>query len=335
MQPKNIYENPRANKADGPLIASAFIMGIIFMIGYLQASSLQNFGTIYFDLTLISFILVILAVASRFKLTAWVFYGKINTLPRLLLAIAIPAAVAYFISTNAFAGLSIGIPLFSITQAASASSLILYSVIAFYGPFMEEFFWIGLLLPSMMLYGKTTSQMISVAANSLAILLILLGVEVIGEIGIAIGLAFFAMEGLVTLQKVYKPLNRLGISMFPFALAIAAFIMVILHAYSYGSFTADTGLYLGAGIFFLLEGVMDYIFQSFVPSLIMHTVNNAIVGAAALSIGTLFGMPAWIIMVAVMALFIISVFRYATLATKPYTPSEKFERRFLGNINAA
>ena len=73
-------------------------------------------------------------------------------------------------------------------------------------------------------------------------------------------------------------------------------------------------------MFFIIEGVVDFYFRSIVPSIMMHTVNNAvaaqmILGMTGLSLG-LFMIQPWMLMTALMALLLIAVFRVRYIITK-------------------
>lgn len=314
------------NKSDVLLIAIAFLIGITFFIGSLQSQAIESAGAIYLNLTFIVFILIVLAAGTNFNVTSWVFYGSTNNLfnakrlkSSLFVMLFVGIALALFLQINPF-GLSIGIPLSISETGTTLGSWYQYSIVSFYGPLMEELFWIGLLLPSFLKYSRNTSQVGELIFLVLGIFLILLGVEYTGIMGIVFGAILFLMAGLLTVKKIYKPLNKLPLDSPLFAIPVAALALVLLHAYSYGNFLQNWQLFLGAEIFFIIEGVVDFYFRSIVPSIMMHTVNNAIVGQTLLgmtgiSLG-LFVIQPWMLMTALMALLLIAVFRVRYIITK-------------------
>ena len=314
------------NKSDVLLIAIAFLIGITFFIGSLQSQSIESAGAIYLNLTFIVFILIVLAAGTKFNVTSWVFYGSTNNFfnvkrlkGSLFVMLFVGIALALFLQVKPF-GLSIGIPLSISETGTTLGSWYQYSIVSFYGPLMEELFWIGLLLPSFLKYSRNTSQVGELIFLVLGIFLILLGVEYTGIMGIVFGAILFLMAGLLTIKKIYTPLNRLPLNSPLFAIPIAALALVLLHAYSYGNFLQNWQLFFWAEMFFIIEGVVDFYFRSIVPSIMMHTVNNAVAAQTilemtGLSLG-LFTIQPWMLMTALMALLLIAIFRVRYIIIK-------------------
>lgn len=339
---QNPFLQGKPNTSDVLLIAVAFLIGITFFVGSLQSQAVESAGSIYLNLTFIIFILAVLAIASSFNMTAWVIYGSAkqvlgfsNPKQSILVMIIVGILITLFLQAKPF-GLSIGIPLSISSTGTVLGDWYQYSIVSFYGPLMEELFWIGLLLPSFLKYARNSSQMGELVFITFGIFLVLLGVEYTGITGIILGIVLFGMAGLMTLKRIYTPLNRLPLGSPLLAIPVAAFALVILHAYSYGNFLQNLPLFGFAELFFIIEGLVDYYFGSIVPSIMMHTVNNAyiaqtILGVTGITIGSFIIQP-WMMMTLLMAIFLMSIFRvrFMIIPGQIFSPY-RFEDRIARN----
>src|SRR5579872_3717747 len=117
----NIFLNPRANKIDVQIFGALTVTLIVFIIGYLQSSSLQNFGSIYFDLASVTFIFLSVAILSKNKVFAFVFWGKERTTPNFFFDAAIGIGLGLVLNYGLIQGFSISIPL-AISNNASVAT---------------------------------------------------------------------------------------------------------------------------------------------------------------------------------------------------------------------
>jgi membrane protease YdiL (CAAX protease family) len=304
----NIFEsNNKTNRADVYLIGMMTVLIVVFIIGYLQSSSLQNFGTIYFYLSIFVLILIIASYATRFKIFSFVIYGKEKNKKSFFLDVIIGIVLGLILNLGII-GLTIGIPL-SINGTISSNNLVNYIVIAFFGVLVEELFWIGTFVPTFLNFLISRfSVFIAGLPIVLSILILFLSVEYIGAFGIVLTLIILIFASIMLNNKVFNKLNKYKINKFVLALIAGVILIVSLHVYAYGNLINNWMLFLSAGIFFTIEGIVDYFRQSIIPSILMHTVNNAIIGASVLSIGLIYGLPASIYMIAIMVLFLYVLF---------------------------
>ena len=299
-----------------------FVTMMLFFIGYLIATTLQNFGTIYFDLTVLIFILFLGAWASKRKYFTWVLFGKLTNIFKYGAALFAGMFISYLLSSGILT-FSIGIPLSILASTVGVNSILNYFTVAFYGPLVEEIFWIGLLVPSMMLFFTNRFGNATIGGFLIiGLIMMFLGAYIgLGSEALLLGILLFGMALLLTIAKVYKISNRIKVNKFMLIMPLAAFIMTIFHVYSYGNILQNLPLFISAYAFFVLEGFIDYKFQSIVPSIMMHTVNNAIVGAELLGIAdiTLLGIaiPAAWLMILLMALFLTVLFRVRIIFKLP------------------
>lgn len=310
-----IFDRAKPNRSDVKFLAMTLVMTVIFFVGYLQATNLQNFGTIYLDLAIITFLFILTAVATNFNVMAWVVYGTTQNNTKLFLDILIGLLMigAIFMVNNTIS-FSIAIPL-SITSISSQSNaLTTYSIVAIYGPIIEELFWIGVIFTSLRLYHSTSNPELWTATFLIiGLLLLFLGLEYFGAVGMIIGGFLIGMASLSSLKKIYTPLAKIHQNNFIVDMLTAIFFILVLHVYSYGNPIAHLDVFLSAGAFFLLEGLIDYYRGSIVPSIIMHSVNNAVIGAAVLGIAPIMLMgisiPAYVIMIAITISLVVAMFR--------------------------
>lgn len=314
----NEFEKPKPTLEDMALFGVLTVILTLFIIGYLTQSTVQNFGTIYFYLTVITFIFLIVAIVTRFKVFSFVFYGKGNTEKKFFkdVVIGLVAALA-FIALFSQIGFSVAIPL-SINQVNTSSVIGIFltlTILCFYGPLSEEIFWIGSFVPSFLLFIKNNLGYILVAFGVLLpLLVLLLGSYYFGSIGIFIAIVIWIISIILEIKIVYKPLSRIRVNkIFP-GVIMGVILILSLHIYSYGSLIANWKVFAVAGLFFLVEGVIDVIRNSIIPSIIMHTTNNAIAAISLAGIGSLLGIPLSLFFIPIMILFLWSILR----ARKPY-----------------
>jgi membrane protease YdiL (CAAX protease family) len=303
----NVFTNPKENNIDVYFIGMIVILIIVFIVGYLQSSSLQNFGTIYFYLAILTFIILSIALVSRLKLFSFVIYGKNRTKKRLLADIGIGIILGLILNLGII-GLTIGIPL-SINGTASSNNLVTYIVIAFFGVLIEELFWIGSFVPTLNNFiDNSFSTGISSFFIILSILVLFIAVDYLGTIGFIFGIMFLILSIILHSKGIFNKFYKFKVNKFIWSMLIGIILITTLHVYAYGNPLTNWLLFVSAGIFFTIEGIIDYYRQSIIPSIMMHTVNNAIVGASVLGISVIYGVPAPIIMIAIMALFIYGIF---------------------------
>lgn len=285
MAKLNLFEHPSPNGADIQLIGVLLVFLVLFFIGYLQSNLLQNFGTIYFDLTIISFLMIVIAVATRQQVNGWVIFGNVNNQIKFFTCVAIGLVAAYVLNSGVLGGFSIAVPLDISSTSTASSPLLSYIIVAFYGPIVEEIFWVGLLFTSMMLFfQKSLQDQLEGGFLLFAGIILFLGVDYIGIYGILLAVTLMVLCIIITLKRVWKPLSRISSDKAATTLILAAIFMTVLHVYSYGPITSNLPLFASAFLFFIIEGCLDWFSQSLVPSIIMHTTNNALLGAVDLGI---------------------------------------------------
>lgn len=308
----NLFLNPKPDKRDAYVIGGLIILMTIFIVGYLQSSSLQNFGLIYAILTLLIFFIITLALVSRFRAGAWVFYGKSQATNQIIINFGIGLfIVALILLISNQINFSIAIPL-SITSVSTTSNNVLnYLVVSFYAPFIEEIFWIGLLFTSILLYSKSKSRGFDFYTGLVIVSLIILffSVEFIGIAGIILSVIImgvtFAMQYFKAIRRDFGYSKNYNSSLIT-ALITADLFIVILHVYAYGVSSQSLGLFVSAFAFFLIEGIIDIWRQSIIPSIAMHTVNNAVVAVTLLNIApTFFGIPIYVYSILLMLFFLV------------------------------
>lgn len=306
----NLFTNPKPDKRDTYVIGGLIILTIIFIIGYLQSSALQNYGLIYGLLTLLIFIFIAFALASRFKFSSWVFYGKSFTRKTILINALIGVAIAVIIlSFSNNLGFSIAIPL-SVSGLANSGNILNYLIVSFYSPFIEEIFWIGVLLPTLFLWSKSKSRDFDIITFLIIIgfFVLFFGTEFIGILGIIIAIILFSFGILLSFKKIDLKLGTNKSNTFALigSLFVADIFIVLLHVYAYGNLIQSLPLFLSAGLFFFLEGIIDIQRQSIIPSIMMHTVNNSIIAVTAMGIIPSFlGIPTWFLSVTLMIIFLL------------------------------
>lgn len=309
----NLFLNPRPDKRDAYVLGGLIILMTIFIVGYLQSSSLQNFGLIYAILTLLSFFLITLALVSRFKSGAWVFYGKSQATKQIAINYGIGVFVVILILLISHQiNFSIAIPLSVGTSITTTNNSVLnYLVVSFYAPFIEEIFWVGLLFPSILLYSKSKDRGFDLYTGLVIISLIILffSVEFIGLIGIVISVILmgitFSMQFFKGIRRDFGHSKSYTTALIT-ALLTADLFIVILHVYAYGINSQSIGLFISAGAFFLIEGIIDVWRQSIIPSIAMHTVNNAVVAIALLNLpSTFLFLPTYVWSIILMLLFLL------------------------------
>lgn len=316
---ENIFLKARPNKVDIYLYGLLTVMIVVFMIGYLQSNNLQNFGTIYFYLSIFVFILMTGALATKFKVASWVVFGKENKHKDFAIDVGLGLLLGLILNLGVI-GLSIGIPLLNVSSvSAGNSNLVSYIIIAFFGVLIEELFWIGTFLPTFINFnfGRILNDIASIPIV-FSILVIFLITYYIGAIGIIIGIILLVISLLLfelDKPKYNRRFHNFKFNSFWFNLSLPLFAIVALHVYAYGNPIQNIGVFISAGIFFLIEGIVDYYRQSIIPSIIMHTVNNAIVGASILGIGLIFGIPASVLMISFMILFLLMIFEIRYINT--------------------
>ncbi len=307
----NLFLKSKPNKVDIYLVGLFLIILIIFIIGYLQSSSLQNYGTIYFYLGIFVFILFIGALTTKFKVFSWVLYGKENNKKSFFIDILLGIGLGLILNLGIL-GLSIGIPLSITSINISNSNLISFIIISFFGVLVEEFFWIGTFLPTFINFnfGRIINDIVSIPVV-FSLLVLFLFTYYIGGIGILLGIILLIFA-LILFQfdklKYVKKFHNFKFNSFWINLTLPLFLIVALHVYAYGNPLKDISVFISAGLFFLIEGIVDYNRQSIIPSIMMHTTNNAIIGASLLGIGDLFGIPASVLMIIFMGLFLFTIF---------------------------
>lgn len=329
---ENIFEHPIPNKSDLPLLATLLIITVaVDLAGYLQATSLQNPGSIYFDLVVVNFIFILIALATKFEVTAWVFFGKLKTNRAFFTSVilAIAAIVALQIIPS-FTGLSIAIPL-SIGSALGAGTNAEYTVLSFFGPITEEIFVWGIILPSMYLLFRKKSDLLTGGMIVGAMFALFMGFTYANATPIIIiGIFLLLVSIIATFNKVSHFLNRLPFDDVWIVAILAESLILLLHIYSYGTITADPAAYIGAAVFFFFEFVLDYYSQSIVPSIIMHISNNSIIAAEQLNVAPVLGLPIWVFMIAIGILFLYALFRSRFLDLSKTPPFQWFQVNFRG-----
>lgn len=328
---KNIFFNPKPDSRESYFIGALLLFLIVFLIAYLaflgnQANSGSNFGEIYFYLTVIILIFITLALISRFQLTAWVFYGKAiyegftnfkkDGYP-LIYAILAGLIIGIFLHSSAI-NFSIAVPFVAsvaTTSVNSVNNLLQYFVVSYYAPIIEEVFWIGIFVPSMLLYAKGSDKLqdMFTGAIILSFLIFFFGVIYFGMAGIIIGLIMLLVS-IIVLSIIYlfliksKNKNNDFITPLIVVMIIGDMFMTALHIFADGSLITNLPTFEAIFLFFFIEGVVDVIFQSIIPSIIIHSVNNSIVAIELLNISPKFlGIPTWIYMVSAVILTLYSV----------------------------
>lgn len=289
----NPFITPKPNRLDVQFLGISTVVMILFFIGYLLSSTLQNFGTIYFYLTAIIFIFWTVALATKFNVFSWVIYGATTKLSDFGIDVAIGIALAIVLNIGLLAslGFSISIPLLISGQLLSATSAsqptintaLEFIVLAFYGPLVEELFWIGAFVPSFIRYLKPSLDYILLSFLILfSLTFIFLGSQYIGLWAIGIGVILMVLSLILQTRIFAQRLHHIKLNKFPIAMIFGGMIITTLHVYAYGNIIQNIGLFAGAFLFFTIEGVIDYYRKSIVPSIISHTTNNAIIGASTL-----------------------------------------------------
>ena len=146
----NLFLKPKIEKSDIYLLGMMSVTIVVFIIGYLQSSSLQNFGTIYFYVAIFTFIVLSIALATRQKTYSWVLFGKIKNSNDFFKLAGIGIFLGLILNLGII-GLSVSIPL-NISASSSSSNLINYIIITFFGVLIEEIFWIGMFVPTLINY---------------------------------------------------------------------------------------------------------------------------------------------------------------------------------------
>lgn len=309
----NIFLNPKPTPRDAYVYGSLIILFVIFIVGYLQSSSLQNFGLIYALLSILILIMMSVAMLSKFKIGAWVIYGKGFTTKAIIINVIIGFAVAFLIlAFSHTSGLSISVPLSIVSSAITSNNYLNYLVVSFYSPLIEEIFWIGVLCTSLILFSKSKSRDFDVVTFSIVLgfFVLFFGVEYLQTAGIILAILIFLFAFIIKDKPFVKVLGKTAgyTGTLIGSIITADLFLVLLHVYAYGSLTSNIPLFVGAGIFFFLEGIIDVYRQSIVPSIIMHTLNNAVIAVSLLNIiPTVLFLPTWFWSVVLMALFLLTL----------------------------
>jgi hypothetical protein len=310
----NPFIVPKPNKLDINFWGLTTVILILFVIGYLLSNTLQNPGIIYFFLTSIIYIFVFFALTSHFNIGSWVIFGRTVDLQNFLLDAGIGVALALALNLGVFAvtGYSISIPLV-IASTASTTGVgptLQYTILSVYGPLIEEVFWIGVFVPTYARFLRGTAAYAVTGILLVSSLIVLfLGSQYIGSWAIAVAVGLLVLDVILQSKVFFTKLDKQALSQFPGALLLGALIITALHVYAYGNLFQNLPLFIGAFLFFIIEGILDYFRGSIVPSIMAHTVNNAIVGYTAL--GSTLGASSIIIfgIVLFMFLYLLFIFR--------------------------
>lgn len=328
----NLFLKPKIEKSDIYLLGMMSVTIVVFIIGYLQSSSLQNFGTIYFYVAIFTFIVLSIALATRQKTYSWVLFGKIKNSNDFFKLAGIGIFLGLILNLGII-GLSVSIPL-NISASSSSSNLINYIIITFFGVLIEEIFWIGMFVPTLINYtSKLNDIFMTFYADliALSILIMYFAVDYFGAIGIIYGILVLLLALIFLRLDIISRTRKRIIKSSRFIPSLLAGVVLItaLHIYSYGNILTDISAYISIFLFFLIEGIVDYQLQSILPSIMMHTVNNAIVASTAFALGAVLGIPIWVLSIGFMFLFLYVIFSlgFAPISIKKYNVIESFVSR--------
>ena len=278
---------PSENKLDLIYLGSFFLISVLMVIIFLIAPSVTSAGLIYSLLAFTSFMLILGALISKNRVFSVVIFGRDKNYRKILLDIAIGAAIVILIIEvipTAISALHFSLVPFSVTQASSVNDILLTALILiFAGPEIEEMFLNSTFIPSVGVFNKGTKSLISAIVYHFGLVLIFFGAYLFGFNALVYGGLLFVI-GIILTPLIIEPKHRRDASplVHAFAISLGVIFLSILHVYSYQIVSLSTALSALPPliIFFTLEALVNWWRQSAIASRSMHSLANALAAAA-------------------------------------------------------